>query len=124
LDTNKEVKLELDVAGIILNIGTSIPLGLVMNEIITNSLNHGIKDKKGRVYIEILSLPNGQFQLNIGDDGVGLPKDINVKNIETLGLQLVSNLVKQPEGALTMDTSRKGTHYVLLFEELLNNSTK
>ena len=119
---DKDVSIELDVAEITLNVGTSIPLGLIINEIVTNSLKHGIKDKKGRVYIEMLNLKNGKFQLNIGDDGIGLPEDINVDKTETLGLQLVSSLVEQLEGQLTLDTSRKGTHYVLIFEELLDNS--
>ena len=119
---DKDVSIELGVDEITLNVGTSIPLGLVINEIVTNSLKHGIKDKKGRINIEMLNLKNGKFQLNIGDDGVGLPEDINVDNTETLGLQLVSSLVEQLEGQLTMDTSKKGTHYVLIFEELLDNS--
>ena len=121
---DKEVEIELNVVDVTLNVGTSIPLGLVINEIVTNSLKHGIKDPKGKIYIKMLDLNNGQFQLSIGDDGIGLPKNIDVEETETLGLQLVSSLVEQLDGQLTLDATLKGTHYVLIFKELLDTSMK
>ena len=120
----KDVKIDLVVNDITLNVGTSIPLGLVINEIVTNSLKHGINESEGEIYIEMLKLENGRFQLNIGDNGIGLPKDLEVENTETLGLQLVSSLAEQLQGQLVIDTSKKGTHYVLVFEELLDNSMR
>ena len=119
---DKDVKIDLVVNDITLNVGTSIPLGLVINEIVTNSLKHGINESEGEIYIEMLKLENGRFQLNIGDNGIGLPKDLEVENTETLGLQLVSSLAEQLQGQLVIDTSKKGTHYVLVFEELLDKS--
>ncbi len=121
---DKEVKIDLVVNDITLNVGTSIPLGLIINEIITNSLKHGIKESTGRIYIEMLKLDNGKYQLSIGDNGVGLPSDFDVNETETLGLQLVSSLADQLQADLTTDDSKKGTHYILVFEELLDNSMR
>ena len=67
---------------------------------------------------------NGQFQLNIGDNGVGLPKDLVIEDTKTLGLQLVSSLVEQLEGQLTINSDLKGTHYALIFKELIDTSMR
>ncbi len=113
------IKVHLDVGNIVLNINTSIPLGLLINELITNSLKHGIKgDTPGEVYLEMQAIDGNEFLLKIGDNGVGIPEHTDIYDTDTLGLQLVTSLVQQLSGSIRMDFSRPGTHFEIRFCEL------
>ncbi len=117
------VKLELDVQDIHLNIDTSIPLGLMINEIVTNSLKYGFKDiEEGilTIHIEKLKYPN--FILRIGDNGPGFSSKINFRNTNSLGLKLIHKLVIQLRGNIEKDNSRRGTHYIISFQEIEQTS--
>lgn len=115
----ENIELVIDAADIKLNMDTAIPLGLLINEIITNALKYGIiGDTKGRIEVRLKRLEYPKFQLFIGDDGVGFSEDIHSKNIPSLGLKLITNLTRQLKGTIVKDTSQKGTHYVLNFEEI------
>ena len=119
-ETNN-ISVNLDVTGIKLNIHTSIPLGLLINEIITNSLKHGIhEDEPGSIYIEIKKLGDIDFVMKIGDNGKGIPTDLDITETNTLGLQLVNSLTEQLIGRLERDLSQKGTHFIVHFQELAN----
>lgn len=115
------ISVNLNVKDIKLNIHTSIPLGLLINEIITNSLKHGIyDDEPGSIYIEIYRLNAVNFEMKIGDNGKGIPSDFNITETDTLGLQLVSSLTEQLMGTLERNLTQKGTHFIIRFQELLN----
>lgn len=103
-----------------LGLDTAIPLGLLSNEIITNSLLHGIpKGEKGKIYIRIEEKESGTFSLSIGDNGIGCPKDLTLKNVQTLGLSLVRKLIRQLSGSIAKDSSKKGCHYRITFKEVV-----
>lgn len=116
--TSKEViKTNLDIEDININIDTAIPLGLVINELVTNSVKYAFpKSKKGTITIKIKSLPD-HMEVLVADDGVGLPEEIDPENTETIGLQLVNILVKQIEGGITLDRAH-GTEFRITFKEL------
>lgn len=98
----------------LLDVGVLIPLGLIMNELITNSIKHAFPGG-GRGKIDIhLSRANGNYRLRLGDDGVGAVEEANLLNAETLGLTLVQTLVWQLKGAIEVDTTA-GTRYTLEF---------
>lgn len=99
-----------------MNMETAIPLGLIINELVTNSLKFAFPDKKGSVTVE-LETEGDKHTLIVADDGVGLPEDFDFKNADSLGLELVNNLVKQIDGEITLDTSH-GTKYEITFKEL------
>ncbi len=104
---------------IYLGIDTAIPLGLLSNEIISNSLIHGIpKGEKGEIYIRVEEIEKGSFILHIGDNGIGCPKDLTLKDINTLGLVLVQKLTRQLSGSIEKDHSKKGCHYKISFKEV------
>lgn len=123
---DNNVELVLDVPKINLGIDTAIPLGLLINEILTNSLKYGIKkDDAGMISIAIRKVEtekNGflenSFVLEIGDNGAGYSDAINFRNSNSLGLRLINNLTRQLEGVMRKDPSKKGTNYIIAFKEV------
>ncbi|MRH98946.1 sensor histidine kinase [Kriegella sp. EG-1] len=117
--TENNVKLNLNIDDVKLGIDTAIPLGLLINEAITNALKYGIKDDTaGEINIELKKESLENFVLNIGDDGVGMPEEITYKNTKSLGLKLINNLTRQLRGTITRDLTKKGTNYIIRFRDV------
>lgn len=113
------IKLKIDIPDIKLGIDTAIPLGLLINEALTNSLKYGIKDdNEGEIHIALKQEDEKDYVLNIGDNGVGFPEALNFKNTKSLGLKLIHNLARQLKGTITRDASKKGTNYIIKFREV------
>jgi PAS domain S-box-containing protein len=110
------IRTKLDIKEINLNIETAIPLGLIINELVTNIVKYAFPHKNETITIKLKS-QNEKLELIIADNGIGLPKDIDIENSETLGLQLVNNLINQLDGELEIDITN-GTEFKILFEEL------
>lgn len=111
------IDFKLDIADLNISIDTSIPLGLIINELVTNSVKYAFpNNKKGSIRI-IFKLEDHCYVLIIADDGVGITEDIELGKTETLGLQLVMSLVNQLGGTLKLDR-HKGTMYTIKFQEL------
>lgn len=104
----QKVKLELNIQKIILNLDTSIPAGLIINELVTNSIKHAFSESnEGIIYINLHTKDNVLF-LEVSDNGKGFPKDIDFKNTNSLGLQLVNTLVEQLNGKLELNDNKDG----------------
>ncbi len=89
---------------------------MIINEITSNCLKHAFPaGKKGEIVISVHSGNDGNIELIVGDNGIGLPKDIDIQNPETLGLELISTLTEQLGGKLEVD-SRNGTKFKLTFK--------
>lgn len=117
--SNHNFKLDIDFEPITLNINTSIPLGLIINEIVTNALKYGIKNNNNDLlYIKINRFNAGTFLLKIGDNGPGINEQTQFRNSNSLGLELVHSLVLQLKGNIERDNSLKGTHYIIAFQEI------
>lgn len=115
---NCNIKIHLKVDKIGLKINTAIPCGLIINELISNSIKHAFVDKdSGDIYVDFRKLPQNKYLLTVSDNGVGLPKDIEIQKNRSLGLQLVWNLVEQLEGTITFNTSL-GTLFTITFVEI------
>jgi two-component sensor histidine kinase len=96
-----------------LNIDTVIPLGLILNELITNCYKYAFKGReKGNIEIR-LQQKDKMFSLSISDDGVGMPPNFDIKKARSLGLNLVNGLVRQLDGALTFQTGENGTRFLV-----------
>ena len=109
------VELRVEMEDLYLDINRAIPLGLIINEIVSNSLKHGFPaSKRGEVFITLQSTDEGKAVLEIRDTGVGIPNDINLKNPRSLGLQLVNDLVNQIGGHFEL-TRNKGTIFRITF---------
>jgi two-component sensor histidine kinase len=114
-----KVKLSIDIPDIKLGIDTAIPLGLLINETITNALKYGITDEnEGEISIVMIKEENNDYILKIGDNGVGFPDTIDYKTTKSLGLKLIHNLARQLKGTITKDISKKGTNYIVTFQEV------
>lgn len=114
--TTSAIELVFDIDDINLNIDTAIPLGLIINELVTNSVKYAFPQGEGTIKIKLKSLPD-EMQLTIADNGIGVPEDFDIENIETLGLQLVNSLTDQIDGDMELDRIN-GTEFKITFKEL------
>lgn len=112
---DNSIEMDCTISEIRFNIEKAIPLGLFINEIITNSLKHGFNNKEnGKISIKLEALPENQFLMEITDNGNGFDDKIEGAS-ETLGLMLIDNLAEQLDGTLSRISSSKGTAYTLRF---------
>ena len=117
--TSKNITLDIDIPDVKLNIDTAIPLGLLINEAVTNALKYGIvDDSQGVIFIRLRRGDFDEYILNIGDTGVGFSETINHKTTKSLGLKLIHNLARQLRGSIIRDITKKGTHYIVKFKEI------
>ena len=101
--TLSAVKPIINVENVFLEIDVAVPCGLIINELISNSLKYAFPSgSEGEIRIELYS-DNERFVLIVSDNGVGLPNNLDFLNSKTLGLQLINNLVEQLEGNVTIN---------------------
>ena len=111
------LSLDFNLEEIFLNLDTSIPCGLIINEVVSNSLKYAFEGRRtGRINIDFSRLSDGRLKLIIGDDGIGLPANFDIENAESLGLQLVTTLITQIGGELDI-VIKEGTKFNILFKE-------
>ncbi len=112
------IKLIMDLDDIMLDVETSIPLGLILNELLTNSLRHAFPDgKSGEIHIELHSTEEDEFKLIISDNGIGFPENLDFKNTESLGMRLVNNLTEQISGEIELDRTVE-TKFIITFKDV------
>ena len=94
-----KIKLKNNVQHIALGVDTAVPCGLIINELISNSLKHGFSDRdSGEIRIDMGQTENHKLILKISDNGKGIPSDLNIEESDSLGLRLVNNLTTQLNG--------------------------
>ena len=112
---SQTIILKLDVGTIFLDLDRAIPCGLIINEIVTNALKYAFTNQEnGEVHVS-LSQKNDLIQLVIADNGKGFPGNIDYRNTESLGMQLVVTLVQQLAGEIVLDNS-SGAKYTITFK--------
>jgi two-component sensor histidine kinase len=98
----------------ILEIDTAIPLGLILNELITNCYKYAFKNLiNGEILIRFHQKENG-FLLSVKDNGIGLSADFDIRKTKTLGMNLIRGLVRQISGKLDFSTSNEGTTFSVI----------
>ncbi|MDQ2100623.1 MAG: PAS domain S-box protein [Tychonema bourrellyi B0820] len=111
------IKLETNIARCDLNVDTAVPCGLIINELVTNSLKYAFSEKnEGKIKIDFNLDRNGVCVLVVSDTGVGFPKDLDYRNARTLGLRLVGALARQIRGSITLVES-VGTVFRITFSQ-------
>ncbi len=112
-----DVMLKLDIQNVFLNLDLAIPCGLIINEILSNALKYAFVEKTEKKELKVeMIIEKDNLILLIGDNGRGLPKEIDFKNTNSLGLQIVTTLVEQLNGTIELDTINKGTNYIVRFK--------
>lgn len=109
------IALKVNVDNLCLCFDTAIPCGLIINELVSNSLKYAfLPGIKGEICIDIYAESNNILTLVVSDDGIGFPKDLDFKNTESLGLQIVVALTNQLGGTIELN-SNIGTNFKITF---------
>jgi len=113
---SERVSLRVAAAGVALDIDDTVPCGLIINELLSNSLKYAFpNERSGEIRIEANSAEDGRVTLAVRDDGVGLPDDVDIHRTSTMGMRLVTGLVEnQLGGTIEVDRSA-GTAFRITF---------
>ncbi len=115
-NTNKDISLKLDIKEIYLGVDTAVPLGLMLNELITNSLKYAFPDKrKGIIEITLNNNGDNNYTLTVADDGVGIPEKVDAEQSDSLGMTLIYSLAKQVNGIALLE-KENGTKFTIQFK--------
>lgn len=113
----ERIKLDIDVEDVKIDINTVVPLGLIVNELVTNSMKHAFpRNESGFIKVELYKGENHKIILRVRDNGVGFPEDIDYEKTSSLGLQLVNSLTKQIGGEVELGEG-PGTVFTIIFKE-------
>lgn len=113
---SNRIKVNIIIKEIFLDVEKAIPLGLIVNELLSNAIKYAYPDEStGQIDIWLKNDSDNQYTLIVSDDGIGLPVDFDIKSTNTLGLQLVTMLSKQLKSELTYKPG-KGTEISLKFK--------
>ncbi len=111
------VRSEMTIEQSSLDINSAIPVGLIVSELVSNALKYAFPDeRKGHIRIGLVPAPDNKLVLTIADDGVGLPADLDIREAESLGLQIVNMLVEQLDGEIEVGREA-GTEFRIAFRE-------
>ncbi len=115
-EPGKEIDIGINASDIYLTIEKAIPCALIINELVSNSLKYAFADDvgEGRIQIDFSTDDENNYTLAVSDNGVGIPKDVNLRQPASLGLELVNILTKQLDGNIKLDRS-SGTRYTIRF---------
>ncbi|HET8685449.1 MAG TPA: histidine kinase dimerization/phosphoacceptor domain -containing protein, partial [Methanosarcina sp.] len=121
---NIHLSMELE-ENVFLNMDTGVPLGIIVNELVSNSLKHAFPGKnRGEIRIKLHREKNGKhkkeddratsFILIVSDNGIGIPENLNIEDVDSLGMQLITTLVDQLDGELELKRNN-GTEFSIKF---------
>ena len=126
---NENISLNMDMEeNLFFDMDVAVPLGIIVNELVSNSLKHAFNDKeKGKIQIRFHREENEKciksitevckktnFILTISDDGVGIPENLDIQDLDSLGFQLVTSLVDQLDGEFKLKRTN-GTEFTMKF---------
>jgi PAS domain S-box-containing protein len=108
------VEVHTDIADVSLTIETSVPCGLILNELVSNALKHAFPEGRGGEVTIGMAAEEDRFILTVSDNGIGFPETVDFRNTKSLGLELVNILVGQLNGAITLAVEG-GTRFTITF---------
>ena len=119
--SSKNIHLKMDLEeNSLLNVDIAVPLGIIVNELISNSLKHAfIGRDKGEIQIKLYrekseDSKSTSFILTVSDNGVGIPENLEIEELDSLGMQLVITLVDQLDGEFELKRNN-GTEFTIRF---------
>lgn len=121
LSNDADVKININVENIFLTLDTAIHCGLIINELLSNSIKYAFRENdKGIIEVKFYAEKDNNYTLIIKDNGVGFPDNLNYRDTQTLGLQLVMILVEQLEGRIKLE-NQNGTKFTINFTEKITS---
>lgn len=122
----RNIQFETVINDIIINIDTAIPCGLIINELISNSIKYAFPgDRAGKIVISLERMDGGKLNMQVKDDGIGVEAGIDLSKADSLGIQLVTLLTRQMNGTLEIISSKQnGTSFDITFEEAVYKARK
>ncbi len=115
--TGDRIRLNVRAEAVTMNINTAIPCGLIITELISNALKHAFPgERSGTILVRLEMADPKTYRLTIRDDGVGLPAGLDIRETETLGLQIIITLAEQLDGKMDL-RSDGGTVFEMTFQE-------
>lgn len=113
----KHIKYKTNGQNLELDVDTAIPLGLIINELVTNACKYAFTEvKEGLIEVKLFNRPDGFFELTVRDNGKGLPEGFKMSKVDTLGLELVQILVGQLNGQFHWENDN-GAVFQMIFEK-------
>ena len=118
------VAVRVDIPDITLDIDQAVPLGLIINELVSNSLKHAFPNEgshaEGELWVVLKNESAGTLTLEIGDNGLGIPDEVDIEQSTSMGLQLVQSFVLQLHGRMTV-RRQPGTNLIIVIPERKQN---
>lgn len=126
-NTNITLSMNLE-ENLLFDMDTAVPLGIIVNELVSNSLKHAFPDReKGEIQIKLNREENDEyikdinedqkstnFTLTVLDDGIGIPENLEIEELDSLGFQLITSLVDQLDGDFELKRNN-GTEFIMRF---------
>ncbi|HEB02953.1 MAG TPA: PAS domain S-box protein, partial [Nitrospirae bacterium] len=115
-DVNPDnITLQMNIEDVRIGLDNAVPCGLILNELITNSLKHAFKDTAGgELMVEIKKYDQDKIQMVVSDNGCGIPDNIDLETADTMGMRIVNTLVGQLNGTMEVHNSG-GTAFIINF---------
>ncbi|MBV8389530.1 MAG: sensor histidine kinase, partial [Mucilaginibacter sp.] len=99
-----------------IDVSQAIPIGIILNEAITNAIKYAFDERGGKIKILMRQQDDNRILLSITDDGIGIPGDIDLQNHKSLGMTLIRGLAMQLEGTISI-VSTRGVKISIEFEK-------
>lgn len=116
-DVRDSIKFNIEIPDVDLGLDTLVPLGLVMNELVTNSFKHAFVNKEeGLIKVSIEQMDEKNFIIHFADDGIGIPQEKLDGDRDSLGMDLIDSLVDQMNGEFKVQSGAEGTQYTITFK--------
>jgi two-component sensor histidine kinase len=113
---SRRVELAIRIGDVELDLDRAVTCGLIVNELVSNALKHAFPDgRAGRVCVELQPFGDKQQVLVVGDNGIGLPRDLDYHRADSLGLQLVDKLTQQLHGTIAVNRAG-GTTFTITYD--------
>ena len=113
--------MDIDINEVFVDVDFAVPCGLIINEIISNSLKYAFphyeeEKKNGLIRIDFNKIGNDELNLIVSDNGIGMPSNTAEKKKHSLGLQLIDSLVAQLGGTIKIESDSSGTSFKIIFK--------
>jgi PAS domain S-box-containing protein len=100
-NVGKVVEIKKELEDLSFSLDTTIPVGFLITELVSNSLKHAFPDRnEGEIRVSLRSVGEQEFELMVKDDGVGIPEHVDLEDPQSLGLELVNTFVEQLKGQI------------------------